>query len=130
MIFLLFIRGTPKPQPRPRIARGRAYNPPTADSWRLCVSRAGKRSGQSFTGPVRVSITFNFVRPPSHFLRGDLRATAPRYPARVGDIDNLIKSTLDALNGVLWYDDEQVVDIRAARVYAASAGAKLAVVDA
>lgn len=33
-----------------------------------------------------------------------------------GDLDNIIKSALDACNGVLWVDDAQVVEIHAARV--------------
>lgn len=34
-------------------------------------------------------------------------------PLRRRDVDNCIKPTLDALNGIAWHDDYQVVDVRA-----------------
>lgn len=34
---------------------------------------------------------------------------------RPGDIDNIQKSVFDGLNGVVWYDDRQVVEIHAYR---------------
>lgn len=36
-------------------------------------------------------------------------------PLRKGDLDNRIKVVLDALQGVLWLDDSQVVEIHAYR---------------
>lgn len=36
-------------------------------------------------------------------------------PRRRGDLDNILKATLDALNGVAYCDDDQVVQITAQR---------------
>lgn len=36
-------------------------------------------------------------------------------PRKVGDLDNCIKVTLDALKGILFEDDKQVVEISARR---------------
>tara|TARA_R110000868_G_scaffold125116_1_gene330759 strand:- start:426 stop:767 length:342 start_codon:yes stop_codon:yes gene_type:complete len=36
-------------------------------------------------------------------------------PRRRGDLDNLLKATLDALNGIAYRDDEQVEQINAVR---------------
>jgi len=125
---LFFISGVPAPQPRPRLGRGRVFNPPSANTWRAAVALAAIQTGREFTGWVSVSIVFRFVRPPSHFLRGDLRHNSPAFPGKsAGDIDNLIKSTLDAAIGSLWVDDSQIVDIRASRVYAESAGATVSI---
>lgn len=46
-------------------------------------------------------------------LSGDLAVEIWAYCAggRVGDADNLAKAILDGCNGIVWYDDNQVVDL-------------------
>lgn len=39
------------------------------------------------------------------------------YPVCKPDTDNYIKTLLDAGNKFLWYDDSQIVDIKASKVY-------------
>lgn len=39
-------------------------------------------------------------------------------PTKKPDIDNLTKSVMDALNGVAWHDDAQVVQLEARKNYA------------
>ncbi|MCY1043312.1 RusA family crossover junction endodeoxyribonuclease [Corallococcus sp. bb12-1] len=49
-------------------------------------------------------------------LAGPVRYTLTAYrPRRVGDLDNTLKVLGDALNGLAWLDDEQVVGIHAER---------------
>lgn len=64
-------------------------------------------------GPVHVGVTFEFARPKSHYLRGELRdgVSVYAYPAKRGDVDKLLRSTLDALTGVWFHDDAQVVHV-------------------
>ncbi|MGB9866734.1 MAG: RusA family crossover junction endodeoxyribonuclease [Bacillota bacterium] len=52
-------------------------------------------------------------------LQGRLGVEIWAYCAggRVGDVDNLAKAILDGLNGVVWYDDNQVVDLVVHRRY-------------
>lgn len=38
-------------------------------------------------------------------------------PTKKPDIDNIIKAVLDALNGIAYKDDTQVVQVRASKVY-------------
>ena len=84
---------------------------------RQVVTAAVKRFTKPLTGPVVVEITAMFQRPPSHRTgRGELRKGAPVFPGRnLGDVDNLAKGALDALTGIAWDDDSQVVDIRVAK---------------
>lgn len=45
------------------------------------------------------------------------------------DIDNLIKTVLDALNKIAFIDDGQVVQITARKQYANTTGTKIEIID-
>ena len=45
------------------------------------------------------------------------RTTGQVRPTVKPDTDNYIKSTLDALNGILWRDDAQIADLTAHKFY-------------
>ena len=48
--------------------------------------------------------------------RGPIAVDISVYrPQRRGDLDNVLKALLDSLNGVLWVDDDQVVELHAYR---------------
>jgi hypothetical protein len=70
-----------------------------------------------------VTLHFLFPRPHSHFHRGtdDLKADAPRHVGNVPDIDNLVKFVLDAINGLVFKDDKQVVELHSEKRYTDSA---------
>ena len=46
-----------------------------------------------------------------------LRLSGSHRPVVKPDTDNYIKSTLDGLNGLLWEDDNQIVDLIAHKYY-------------
>ena len=103
----LVIHGKPAPQPRVRAYRlgNRAgvYDPGTADEWKGQVMlAAGLYRGQFTTGPLRLEVEFYLPRPNAR-KNDDYVAVKP-------DIDNLLKSTMDALSDAgVWRDDAQVV---------------------
>ncbi len=67
--------------------------------------------------PVGIGITFVFVRPKSHYTsKGELRAGAPSFPGKP-DVDKLCRAVLDALTGILYHDDAQVVSLNASKRY-------------
>lgn len=66
--------------------------------------------------PVAVAITFRFPRPRGHYGKRGLLPSAPAQMTTMPDIDKLVRAVLDALTGIVWRDDAQVVvlDIRKA----------------
>ena len=51
-------------------------------------------------------------RPGEDLIVGEVRLTIHVYrPRRVGDLDNYAKVVLDALNGIVWEDDKQIVEL-------------------
>ena len=73
--------------------------------------------------PMRIGLVFWFPRPASHYGTRNgisyLKANAPIEPvsARIGDIDKLERAVLDALTGVAYLDDRQVVEVLARKSY-------------
>jgi Holliday junction resolvase RusA-like endonuclease len=69
-----------------------------------------------------IELGFIVARPKSHFAKdGTLTSRAPAYPPkRSGDWDNLAKGVCDAITsaGVVWGDDDQVVEARVTKRYA------------
>ena len=64
-----------------------------------------------FEAPVRVVLDFHLPRPKSLPKRVTAHTRKP-------DLDKLARGTIDALSGVLFKDDAQVVEIRARKVHA------------
>jgi len=69
------------------------------------------------TAPMILSVIFRFPRPKSHFNKRGLSPSAPQHctSARNGDLDKLLRSTNDALTGILFDDDRQVISIDATK---------------
>ena len=68
---------------------------------------------------MALSVVFRFKRPAAHIGKKGLKPSAPQHctSAQKGDIDKLQRSLLDALTGVLYDDDRQVVSITAHKRY-------------
>lgn len=61
--------------------------------------------------PVVLTATYWLPRPASHFRKdGQLRKTAPALPGVKPDLANLTKGLEDALDGLAYRGDSQVVD--------------------
>lgn len=87
--------------------------------WRVSIGKAFKAHlPEKLTGPVVVDITILLPRP---------KKSVHGYP--VFDIDKLARSCLDALSGVAYEDDRQVVELRVRKEYCdpARAGAVISV---
>ena len=117
-------RGIPVPQGAlVRSPTGGLYN---RGGTRLAVWRSAVRDQATiamgdrppFAGPVRVALSVRFPRLKSHLRRdGTPRPGAPSFVATVPDIDKVARSCLDALSGVVFGDDRQVVELYVRKVY-------------
>lgn len=114
----------PVPQLRPRVSsRGgyvRVYDPPKVKNFKnLLRSLAGDQYARPpLVGPLSVSLTF--YRPVQKSIskaEREQRLSNWSKPVVKPDTDNYIKSTLDALNGILWHDDSQIVKITGEKRY-------------
>jgi len=71
------------------------------------------------TCPMSVSIVCRFKRPKGHIGTRGLKPSAPKHPTfrSVGDSDKLARSILDAMTGVCFDDDSQVIDLTIQKRY-------------
>lgn len=83
-------------------------------AWRHSISDEARDAMHlipAFRVPVAVSLTFDLAKPVS-------RPKKDRFPDRKPDLDKLIRAALDALTGVVFVDDAQVVKIMARKKWA------------
>jgi Holliday junction resolvase RusA-like endonuclease len=96
---------------RARITKYGHYTPPRTA---LCEQQyAEAYDGPLFEGPVKVELVFHADKVRMLIVpMADDWVKTPR-----GDVDNLIKTVGDGLNGVAWKDDKQIkwIDARKAR---------------
>lgn len=129
------VHGLPAPQGSKRhVGHGRMVESSKAVApWRQDVKYAAldavaaTADWSALDGPLVASMVFTFARRKGHFGTGRnahlLRATAPVRPAVYPDLSKLVRSTEDALTGVVWADDARVVEYtRLAKHYAGDGG--------
>lgn len=116
--YTLTIPGRPTGKGRPRFVRatGRTYTPSATLSAEQRIQAAAFAALLTrLDGPVRLTvIAFNEI-PPSWSRKRAAEARTEVHDQRKPDIDNLVKLVMDALNGIAWADDKQVVELLAAK---------------
>jgi Holliday junction resolvase RusA-like endonuclease len=69
--------------------------------------------GLPWTGPLHLTLRFFVTRPRHHYGTGKnatvVKVSAPAHPFVKPDTTKLVRGVEDALTGVLWNDDAQVV---------------------
>ena len=94
------IPGKPIPCPRPRVHRGGAHYPESYVQWSEAAkvlmrdAQVKEHGGRLFEGDVYIECVFFGAH-------------------RSADLDNLVKSLMDAAQGQVFVNDRQVVDIHA-----------------
>lgn len=121
------VDGAAVPKQRPRISGRRAYTPKRTKDYEgrvltaFCSSYKGIYPAFGKDVPVWVCIHIIQAIPKSWSKKKQRMAEAGEiFPlSRNGDIDNIAKSILDALNGFAYEDDCQVVRLTISKEYGA-----------
>lgn len=91
-------------------------------AWRRTVQAAARKAlGEEppIEGAISLHATFALARPKAHLnARGEVRPTAPHSHTIRPDATKLLRALEDALNGVWWRDDSQVVSQSIAKCWA------------
>ena len=126
-VIKLTIPAVPVAQPRQRHAviggHIRNYTPSAhpVNAYKAAIMAAAAEAGiEPLDGPISVDVRFYLPRPKRLMRRKDPAGPIP-HTARP-DVDNLWKSTADALSGLAWRDDSQVCRTRASKWYAEKDG--------
>ena len=87
---------------------------PKSRPWKNQVAQAAGLAmdgRQLFNGPLSVEMRFMVARPKGHFGKNGLNATgrASPYPAKKPDALKLARGVEDAMSGVVYRDDAQIV---------------------
>jgi len=113
---------SPQPKSRPRFAsKGKRVYAYTDKKTRVFekdikAMAVEQYKGAPLLGPLKIEVTF-FIKPP--------RTVKRSHPHVKPDIDNLLKSLMDPLNGIVYKDDAQVVTVVAHKRYREDAGIML-----
>lgn len=109
------IPGKPVPKARPRVVNGHAFTPEkTKDFEKLVATQYRAAGGTVHGGPVAVTIAAWYQMPKSWPKYRKAEQKGLPHTSKP-DMDNVIKSILDGLNGVAWEDDAQVYKIHAVK---------------
>lgn len=99
-----------------------------AAPWKERVSQvAGEmmKGRPLYDGPLVLTVTFYVPRPKSHYGVKGLLKSAPKYPTVRPDVTKLLRPLEDALTGICWRDDSQVVKQMAEKKYGEPARAEV-----
>ena len=121
------VMGDPVGKARPRVVGGHAYTPDKTaayeDRIRLAYKRAVKDRPEEerfFGKDAQLSLTVSaFCRMPKRVnktLREAMMSFRER-PRKKPDLDNILKVVADALNGLAYHDDSQIVSMSATKYW-------------
>jgi crossover junction endodeoxyribonuclease RusA len=112
------VAGVPQPQGSTRafMRPGMRYPVVTSTtkglhSWRHLIATEAARTGIALQGPIAMRAAFYLPRPKSLGKKTKPHLTRP-------DLDKLVRSVGDALSGVCYRDDAQIVDLHVWKHYA------------
>lgn len=100
--------GKVRGQGRPRFGKHGAYETPQDTAYKKDIANAYKAQGGLWFGDAALSVSITVIR---HLPADRPKRVKSEPDTFKPDIDNIAKAVLDALNGVAYEDDKQVVTL-------------------
>ena len=116
-----------KQRPRMNLHNGRVYTPQPTINYenlvKMCyVDYANQNGWTPFENAIRSEIEVFMPVPRSDSKKKkELKLSGKIRPTMKPDNDNIAKSVLDALNGLAYVDDKQIVELKVNKYYGAEA---------
>jgi Holliday junction resolvase RusA-like endonuclease len=111
--------GIPVPQGSMKVINGHVLHSQGSALavWRSTVALSARFAGaKPVDGAIGIEIIFRVRRP---------KTVKRNFPTVAPDLDKYIRGVLDALTGIGYQDDSQVIDIKAKKVYSEAPGADI-----
>ena len=130
------VPGPPCGKQRARVLKtGRSYTPAKTKAYEAHVRGSAKAEGATpekpLEGPLEVRIAARLPVPKSWSkAKREKALSGTLMPVSKPDADNIAKAVTDALNGLLWVDDSQIVSLLVSKTYSAVPGAWVTVARA
>ena len=124
------VPGEPQGKGRARVGtvggQARMFTPAKTVAYEGLVAHSAQqamRSAAPFAGPCRIELDVLCAIPASWSQRKQRDALAGSLrPAKKPDVDNVLKAVCDGINGVVWRDDVQAVEVSVRKVYSTTPG--------
>ena len=118
MIVQFSVTCTPRPQTRPRLSHRHAFEPSFITEYKRLIRALGHNAMHG-TAPLNGSLSIEL----------NIRRNKKIDSRAFGDIDNHIKSVLDALNGVCYVDDSQIAVVHVRKFQSKNEGIDILLTD-
>ena len=126
LVLVYSVYGEPVGKGRPRFARRgnfvSTYSPQKTKTYEdeiRMMAKAAMGASEALETPVTVAIYIRVGIPKSFSKQKHKDALANiERPTKKPDIDNIAKCFLDAMNGIVYLDDKQVVSLHITKIYA------------
>lgn len=125
---VFFVPGNPRGKGRPRSMRaGHHYTPAETASYENLV-KVTALEALNGRGPMEGCLHLHVsIRLPlaASWSKKKRDALFLAFASRKPDLDNVVKTIMDGLNGIAWRDDVQVVMLTASKRYGVTPGAEI-----
>jgi hypothetical protein len=134
LVVTFTVDGNPVPKSRPRFARRGQFVQTYTDAKTIdyetqvaMKARLAIGASEPLQGALTVFLYLRYAVPASYSKkRKEACLAGLEFPKRI-DIDNVYKSITDAMNGIVYLDDSQIVEAHIKKVYAEESGANIMV---